>query len=139
MHLHITNPMLLQPFHPFSDVFHCYAGSQWFVSNAKAAAVLLAPETDRLLKYFSGRFPPDEAVCPTILGNAPQLRIKGESKHYIRWEEGHHPRLLSECDLPEMLASRAHFARKFSHKSRVLDILDEHIGIKLHETSLRAG
>jgi hypothetical protein len=78
-------------------------------------------------------------VFQTILGNARQINIHVESKHYIRWEPGHHPRVLSQIDLPEMLASGAHFARKFAPGSRVLDILDDYIGIKQEENSSLAS
>lgn len=120
-------------------MFRCYCGSQWFAANTKAAEILLAPQTQRLLKYFSGRFPPDEAVFPTILGNATHIKVSSESKHYIHWEKGHHPRVLGEADLPDMLVSSAHFARKFPAGSSVLDALDEHIGITLPRGTLRAG
>ena len=130
MHLHLLNPKLLKPFHPFSDDYFCYAGDQWFAANSRSAKSLLAPETDRLLNYFTGRFPPDEAVCPTILGNASDLKISPESKHYIRWDKGHHPRLLEESDLPAMLSSGAHFARKFAPESTPLDRIDAHLGLE---------
>ena len=139
MHLHLTNPTLLKLSHPFSDTFHCYAGSQWFAANSRAAAALLAPDNDKLVKYFTGRFPPDEAVCPTILGNAPDLNICAESKHYIRWEKGHHPRLLDRHDLVPMLTSRAHFARKFAPGSSVLDSLDMHLGLTSPQVRAYAG
>ena len=129
LHVRVTSPKLLRPFHPFSDSFHCYAGGQWFTANARAAAALLAPEAERLLQYFTGRFPPDEAVCHTILGNAPDLKLSTDSKHFIRWEQGHHPRFLDESDVREMLASNAHFARKFAPEAPVLDILDAQLGM----------
>jgi hypothetical protein len=90
---------------------------------------LLSPETERLVRYFTGRFPPDEAVCHTILGNAPELNICTESRHYLCWQKGNHPRLLERRDLSQMLASSAHFARKFAHGDPVLDALDEHLGL----------
>jgi hypothetical protein len=139
MHLHLLNPKLLKPFHPFTDDYFCYAGDQWFAANSRSAKALLAPEKHRLLKYFTGRFPPDEAVCPTILGNAHDLRISSESKHYIRWEKGHHPKLLLESDLPDMLSSGAHFARKFAPDSPLLDRIDAHLGLEhIRRTQLRA-
>jgi len=139
MHLHLLNPKLLSSLHPFTDNYFCYAGDQWFAANSRAAKALLSPENDRVLKYFSGRFPPDEAVCPTILGNAEGLKISTESKHFIRWEQGHHPRLLDERDLREMLGSRAHFARKFAPGSPLLDPIDAHLGLQQHrETKCRA-
>ena len=131
MHLHLMNPRLLRPFHPFDDKFHCYAGGQWFAANARSAAALLAPGTDRILKYFKGRFPPDEAVCQTVLGNTAELKICPESKHYLSWEQGHHPRMLTSADLPAIFASKAHFARKFAPDSHVLDLIDEQLGIPL--------
>jgi hypothetical protein len=136
MHLHLTNSRLLRPFHPFTDDFHCYAGSQWFAANSRSASALLSPENDRLLRYFTGRFPPDEAVCPTILGNARGLRFEAESKHFIDWQQGHHPRLLNENDMPAMLGSKAHFARKFAPGARVLEVLDRHLGIRVEDSTV---
>jgi hypothetical protein len=139
MHLHLLNPKLLRVFHPFNDHYFCYAGDQWFAANARAARALLSPDIDRVLKYFAGRFPPDEAVFPTVLGNNTDLRISNESKHFIRWEGGHHPRMLDERDLPEMLSSSAHFARKFAPESPVLDHIDRHVGLRnSEEAGLRA-
>jgi hypothetical protein len=129
MHFHFLNPRLLQPFHPFNAGFHCYAGDQWFAANAKVASALLAPENERLLRYFTGRFPPDEAFCPTVIGNAPGLNVSQESKHYIRWQAGHHPRFLEEQDLRDLLGSKTHFARKFAPDAPVLDALDTCLGI----------
>jgi Core-2/I-Branching enzyme len=129
MHFHILNPRLLRPFHPFDAKFYCYAGDQWFAANAKSAAALLAPGNERLLNYFTGRFPPDEAFCPTVLGNAPGLKVSNESKHHIRWEAGNHPRLLNEKDLPDLLTSKAHFARKFAANASVLNALDTYLGM----------
>lgn len=139
MHLHLLNPTLLKAFHPFTDSYFCYAGDQWFAANAKSAAVLLAPGTEPLLKYFTGRFPPDEAFCPTVLGNASELNICTESKHFIRWQQGHHPRFLEESDLPRMLASRADFARKFAPEAPVLDALDAQLGLGMMAASSQVG
>jgi len=133
MHLHVLNPKLLAAFHPFTENYFCYAGDQWFAANARAAKALLSPDVDRLVKYFAGRFPPDEAVCPTILGNSTDLKLSTESKHFIRWEKGHHPRLLDESDLPDMLGSTAHFARKFAPGSPVLDCIDRQVRLKRSE------
>jgi hypothetical protein len=130
MHLHLLNPKLLSPFHPFNDNYFCYAGDQWFAANSRAAKILLSPEVRRVLKYFNGRFPPDEAVCSTVLGNAEGLRISTESKHFICWERGHHPRVLDESDLASMLNSNAHFARKFAPRSPVLDRIDAYLGLE---------
>lgn len=139
MHLHLLNPKLLSIFHPFTDRYFCYTGDQWFAANQRAATVLFSPGVDRVLKYFSRRFPPDEAVCPTILGNAPDLKISTESKHFIRWEPGHHPRLLDQADLLEMMSSKAHFARKFMPDSPALDLIDMHLGLRERQkTKLRA-
>jgi Core-2/I-Branching enzyme len=128
-HIHLLTPRLLKGLHPFNENYSCYAGNQWFAANARAAAALLAPEQEKLLKYLTGRFPPDEAFCPTVLGNAVDLKVGNESKHYIRWQAGHHPRLLDESDLPDMLSSNAHFARKFAPDAPVLDALDAHLRV----------
>ena len=128
-HFHLLNPRVLKGFHPFTDSYSCYAGDQWFAGNSKSAAAILAPGHERLLNHLKRRFPPDEAFCPTVLGNAANLNICSESRHYIRWSAGKHPRTLDSDDLPDMLSSNAHFARKFSLGSPVLDLLDARLGI----------
>ena len=130
MHVHLLNPKVLSLFHPFDENYFCYSGDQWFAANSRAAKVLLSPDTERVVKYFRDRFPPDEAVCPTILGNAGGLKISTESKHFIRWEQGHHPRLLDVGDMPEVMNSNAHFARKFAEGAPALDRLDAHLGVE---------
>jgi hypothetical protein len=130
LHLRLLNPTLLRSLNPFTDDYFCYTGDQWFAANRRAANILLSPENERIIKYFSGRFPPDEAVCSTIFGNSPNLRISRESKHFICWEPGLHPRSLSDCDLPEILRSNAHFARKFAPGAPVLDRIDSQIGLR---------
>lgn len=128
-HIRILNPSILKPFHPFDEAFSCFSGDQWFAANARAAEYILRQELKPLLRYFKGRFPPDEAFFHTVLGNAPGLRICPEIKHYIQWDSGNHPRMIGLQDLQLLLDSKAHFARKFAAGSPVLDALDAYLGI----------
>jgi hypothetical protein len=72
---------------------------------------------------------PDESATATIVCNAPELRVELHDLHHIRWTRRAtgHPDVLGVADLPELLASPAHFARKFdvAHDVEVLDRLDQ--------------
>jgi len=112
----IRSKSLVGPFNPFSETLKCYGGSGWFTCNRKAAERLLADNADNraLFAHYSKRFIPDESLPHTILCNQPDLKISKDSKRYIDWSQGgHHPKTLGMEDLPRILASGAHFARKF--------------------------
>jgi hypothetical protein len=102
---------------PFSDRLRCCGGDFWLTGNARVARRLIdAPSRyPELFKYYSTAFCPDESLCHTILGNDPDLRILKDNKRFSVWpDEGAHPRTLELADLPTILASGCHFARKIS-------------------------
>lgn len=118
---------------PFSDDFYCYCGSQWFSANKKAA--------DYILKFYKANFKvrfyykrvhaSDESFIHSILGNSDHLKICNNKWRYIRWMPNNsHPKELTLEDLPKLLDSGDHFARKFnmSENPEILDRLDEIIG-----------
>ncbi len=112
----IRSKSLVGPLNPFSDTLRCYAGAAWLTGNRKAAGRLLAqnPENQALFLHYSKRFIPDESLYQTILCNQPELKISKDSLRYIDWSlGGHHPKTLGMEDVPRILASGAHFARKF--------------------------
>jgi hypothetical protein len=112
----IRSKSLVGPFNPFSETLKCYGGSGWFTCNRKAAERLLADNADNhaLLAHYSRRFASDESIWQTILCNQQDLKISKDSMRYIDWSQGgHHPKTLGMEDLPRILASGAHFARKF--------------------------
>ena len=126
-HLTLLSPALLRPFHPFNESFRCFSGDQWFVANSNAAECIIVRDLGPLLSYFKGRFPPDEAFFHTLFGNAKELSVCPELRHFVRWSRGNHPQFIQCEDLPAIQASKAHFARKFEPESPVLDIIDRDI------------
>src|SRR5271157_4170422 len=112
----IRSKSLIAPYNPFSETLKCYAGSTWFTINRKSAERLLAksPENRRLLAHYSKRFIPDESLWQTVLCNQPDLKISNNNLRYVDWSQGgHHPKTLGMEDIPSILKSGAHFARKF--------------------------
>ena len=125
----IRSKLLVGLFSPFSKTLRCYGGSGWFTCNRKAAETLLAQNTENLalLAHYSKRFIPDESLMQTILCNQPDLKISKDSLRYIDWSlSGHHPKTLGMEDIPGILASGAHFARKFdlAMGAEVFDAID---------------
>jgi hypothetical protein len=125
----IRSKLLVGPFNPFSETLKCYGGSTWFTGNRKVAERLLArnAENRKVLAHYSRRFIPDESHWHTILCNQPDLKISKDSLRYIDWSlSGHHPKTLGMEDIPGILASGAHFARKFdlAMGAEVFDAID---------------
>ncbi|MCP2727694.1 beta-1,6-N-acetylglucosaminyltransferase [Limnofasciculus baicalensis] len=131
--LTLKHPLLTRYFLPFSSKFRCFAGGQWFCANRKAAEYLIDFHTTKpsLASHYCQVEIPDESYYQTILCNNPHLKIKNNHWRYIDWsKEGKHPETLLFEDLPKLLASSAHFARKFDVDTdiRILDELDAIIG-----------
>lgn len=141
--IRFSHPFITTPFLPFSNAFSCFAGEHWFCANRTAAEYLLHfheskpalanhyRRTERALVNYHRR--PIELICPeesyyqTILCNAPHLRISQDHRRYIDWSQNAaHPKTLLMEDLPKLLASEAHFARKFDSDvdGKILDALD---------------
>jgi hypothetical protein len=70
----------------------------------------------------------EESYFQTILANTSSLKLSNDSRRYTNWpaQRSAHPRTLTIDDLPAMLASNCHFARKFDLDcdAQVLDELD---------------
>jgi hypothetical protein len=114
---------------PFSDRFACFAGEMWFSINRSAVDIVLRyhDEDGALARKYAARRVPDESYVHTILGNQPGLRLAPDCRRYTDWSGGgSHPKILTLEDLPLLLRSEAHFARKFDATvdARVLDELD---------------
>ena len=131
----LSHPWLTASFIPFSDNFHCFAGEHWFSANSRAARCLLNYHNTkpslathyRKLEDF-GAIIPDESYYQTILCNQKDLKISGNPWRYIFWsDDGVGPKTLGLEDMPNLLASNAHFARKFDIEEdrAILDELDK--------------
>jgi hypothetical protein len=128
----------------FNDHFRCYAGDAWLTARANCAELLYTDtETSRRLQeYYRGRLIPDESFFQTILCNAPGLRLCNDNKRYADWSAGKpNPKWLGIEDLPALLQSNHHFARKFSEQgdARVLAELDRVIDGSHGTTSVARG
>ena len=114
---------------PFSADFECFAGDQWFTANSKSAEVLIASRRERnaLFYHYANVECPEESFYQTILCNHHGIRICRDNKRYADWSGGGaHPKELGEDDLPAILKSGCHFARKVSAEKSacLLDALD---------------
>jgi hypothetical protein len=114
---------------PFSDEFRCYAGGVWFTANRRTAERILDFHDTQpaLASHYASRLVVDESYLHCILGNSPDLKLFRDSLRYIDWSANEaHPKTLGIEDFPKLIASHAHFARKFDmdHDSAVLDALD---------------
>jgi hypothetical protein len=110
-----------------------YGGDSWFQANQRAIDRLLNdPSVPNFVRYFSKRRNVDEALFHTVLCNQPDLRICKDNKRYEDWSrDGKHPKWLEISDVPKILASGAHFARKFRADGVVQKFIDQTVlGIK---------
>jgi len=136
----LRSKWLVGPFNPFSETLKCYGGSAWFTLNCKAVDMLLAENAENraILAHYRKRFIPDESLPHTILCNQPNLRISKNRMRYINWTlGGHHPKPLGVEDIPAILASGAHFARKFdlAQGVDVFDAIDAAVDAASRQTS----
>ena len=100
-----------------------YAGEFWFQAKRRAVQRLLHPSMERLIDYFRDTTIPEEAVFHTMLRNERDLLIDA-GKRYTDWSAGGaHPKWLKISDVPRIIQSGAHFARKFRPNAAVLDVI----------------
>lgn len=115
---------------PYSARFHCHAGSSWWTMRLDVARELLRWHDGNpwLARHLRHRTAPDESYVHTVLCNLPGVRVVDEHFRWIDWQRGGaHPRTLDGGDLPSLLRSERHFARKFAPNDPVLDELDRHL------------
>lgn len=115
-------------FTPFGKRFRPYAGDAWYTLNRRAAS-LLAAETaqlSRLRRHYRNRRVPEESIYQTILCNHSELAICPDNLRYTDWRQGGtSPKYLEACDIPAMIASQAHFARKFAFSEPLFAQVDK--------------
>ncbi|MBN3922891.1 beta-1,6-N-acetylglucosaminyltransferase [Nostoc sp. NMS4] len=130
LEISLEHPLLTKPFLPFSKKLACFSGSQWFCANSKAAKYIIDfhSKKNALTLYYSKLKYTDESYFQTVLANASHLKLQNDRRRYIDWSDGGcHPKTLLMEDLPNLLASSAHFARKFDIDidSNILNELDK--------------
>jgi O-antigen/teichoic acid export membrane protein len=117
----------------FTDGFVCYGG--WFFCTLSAACVRYAREYARdnpgVVAYFRTVLAPEEVFLQTVLVNSGRFRFEPDAKRYIDLtrSRNNHSKILGVADLDPMLASGAHWARKFdpAHDAEILDMLDRQV------------
>jgi len=112
---------------PFSPSFRPFGGDAWMTLNRRAAEALLETSrtSRRLLAHYRHRDVPEESYFQTLLCNRADLKIENNNHRFARWSRGEaHPEWLAAADLPAILESGAHFARKFPFDPKLYDQID---------------
>ncbi|OIP68273.1 MAG: hypothetical protein AUK43_16420 [Oscillatoriales cyanobacterium CG2_30_40_61] len=127
--IRLEHPLLTQLFLPFSEKLRCFAGGQWFSANYRVAEYIIKfhCQKNALTSHYRHRMFADESYFQSRLANASHLNLKNDDYRYIDWStQGAHPKTMVMEDLPNLLSSSCHFARKFDIDvdSNILDQLD---------------
>ena len=114
---------------PFGPSLRCHVSSDWVTLSRRAlrAVIGFARRERRVMRHYRRTIIPTESFFATALMNEPGLRVGTEPHRYARFgRDKVHPDVLRGADLDELLASGAHFARKFDTAvdAEVLDELD---------------
>ena len=128
----VRSPLLAPLLSPFSPRYRCWAGEHWWTLGRRAVEHLLRQHQERpdVVRWFAARHVPEEAYVHTVTCNAPGLRVEHRAFRYVDWtSRAPSPRTLGEADLPRLLSSGAHFARKFAPDAPVLDAVDRALGL----------
>jgi len=113
----LWRPVFTTPFLPYGAAVRCYAGSQWFTINERAARAVLdfTVRERRVVRHYRRVEVPDESFFQTALAASPGIRLNDHNFRYTEWHQGEgHPKTLAPGDLPKVQQSGAHFARKVS-------------------------
>jgi hypothetical protein len=121
----------------FSDDFICYGG--WFFCTLSSTAARyvrdFARDNPEVTGYFRTVLAPEEVFLQTVLVNSGKFTFEPDAKRYIDLSasRNNHSKTLGTADLDAMLASGAHWARKFDpeHDAAVLAALDKRVGHSL--------
>jgi hypothetical protein len=118
---------------PFGPELVCHRGLDWFtLSRAAVEAVNRFVDVRPEVLGFYRRTPiPTESFVHTVLANDTRLRLSSDHRRWVAFDAEHRsrPRVLRMTDLESMLASGAHFARKFDETvdRAVLDEIDNRV------------
>lgn len=120
---------------PFRGAITCHGGDSWFTANRRVAHLLFeeTPLWRDLHRHYEKRTVPEESFYHTLLANSTGYRVCPDNKRYTDWRGCYaHPRTLGRDDLPQLLESTHHFARKFAFDPKVFRGLDEAVSQKHH-------
>jgi hypothetical protein len=127
-HVCIRNPRVLR-WIPWDRPTRIYGGRFWLQANNKAIERLLRnSRMQSLVRYYRRRPIPEESLLHTMLCSQPDLRICKDSKRYEDWTGGTaHPEWLTVADVPKIIRSGAHFARKFHPNGDAQGFINERV------------
>lgn len=123
----LRSDLLVRHMTPFSGEITCYAGDHWFTANRRVARLYLTktPLWNRLHRHYRSRSAPEESFYHTLMGNSAGYQVSPDNLRYTDWEGCYaHPRVLGREDLPKLLRSNKHFARKLVWDRDLLSELD---------------
>ncbi len=118
---------------PFGPQFVCHHGLDWFTLSRRAVDAVdrftrMRPE---VVNFYRHTLIPTESFVHTVLANDTSLRLSSDHGRYVVFDADHRsrPRILGTQDLESVLASGAHFARKFDDTvdREVLDEIDRRV------------
>jgi hypothetical protein len=119
-----------------------YKGGQWWCLTHDCARYVLdyAKANPRFVQFFRSTLIPDESFFHTIIANSEfahtlppcVARNVTSGNHHVRWRKvrgSNKPRVLTERDFYELVASEACFARKFIERrsGQLIRLLQERI------------
>jgi hypothetical protein len=118
--------------HPFHGGRRAFGGDQWFNLGAETVHQVVDDTAwaDEVLAFLRWAPTPDELLIPSLVLNAAaRLDVVNDRRRYVRFTRGERsPATLTTADVPDIVASGAFFARKFSaaagEPGGVLDSLD---------------
>jgi O-antigen/teichoic acid export membrane protein len=117
----------------FSPGFPCYGGSFFCTLRASAARYArdFARANPEIVANFRRLLAPEEVFLQSVLLSSGRFRFNPHSVRYIDWtgSKYNHPKVLGTEDLPALLASGAHWARKLDLEdgTQLFDLLDQRI------------
>ena len=117
------------PRHPFGPGLRCHVSSDWLILERRAVRSVLhfTRTRARAMRHYRRTIIPSESLFATVVANDPSLSV-GPAPRLLGFEEGSpHPRTFRAEDVPDLVSSGMHFARKFDEgvDARALDLLDE--------------
>lgn len=130
----LASPVLTKRLTPFRDAVQCFGGDTWFTAGRQAMDLFVneTPLWRTLHRHFAKRQVPEEAFYQTLLGNSSGLRLSSNNLRYTDWHGCYaHPRLLGREDLPRLLQSTHHFARKFRFDPHLFAEIDQAVAQKM--------
>lgn len=134
--------------HPFTDSFHCYAGSPWMALRRHAAETLVNFHRQQpwLAEHYRQRDEQAEynysceSYLHTILCNQPGLTISVKPICWSDWSGGL-PKVLTSEDWQTLINSNLWFAERFedSHSNRLIDRIHDHWMLNQQRQKIKSG